>query len=413
MGYSSDSSYVEIVVTVYHEVMGELANERTNERTENANLRERLANERERTEIRDSHDLSVRSQRTNYKINRAGIREHATTARRERRERHAHSTAKHRIHLTTARRACRERTRDAKGTAELAALYRRAQRAGTRAKIKAEINGSAEMRALRIAAVRRVTLLAGIPVLLAFAAWSTAGVQSGVTRLLDLQPGTFAWSASWGVEPALIAIVSLIIIGRAVLDSSGGGVDGRATAVEYSALSVSIILNVVGGWPVHDGISLHGIATAIPHSIGPVGCATAAFLIGLFESYVTNADPWANAPRLAELGLAANVEAFTPEPLPTPANNAVHQQTTEQVTCSPATGTVHRGTIVERTKPALRRTAEVSPELIERLDTEIPEWRTNMPGARAIAEVLGYSSSSTGNKIRRQLLVLVDQEQEK
>ncbi|MFI7511444.1 hypothetical protein ACIBSS_32010 [Micromonospora aurantiaca] len=225
---------------------------------------------------------------------------------RERRER----DAEHRIALARIqereRAEARERREDDRDAAEdvaLAELYRRAKRSGERARIRAEIGGSAEMRALRVAKVRTVALLAGIPVLAAFAAWSTTGVQAGVVKLLNLDADTASWWAAWAVEPALIAIVALIIIGRAVLRASGGNVDWKAGVAEWSALGLSLALNIVGGW--HGGWD--GLLTALPHSIGPVGCAGTAFLIGLFDSYVTAARPWEGAPRLAELNITPPV----------------------------------------------------------------------------------------------------------
>jgi len=213
---------------------------------------------------------------------------------------------------SAARRARRERVRDAVESDELAALYRRAASSGTRARIRALIQGSAEMRALRIAKVRTVALVAGLPVLAAFAAWSTTGVQAGVVRLLGLGEKSAAWWASWAMEPALIAIVALIIIGRAVLRSSGGDTDWRATFAEWAALGLSLALNILGGW--HGGWD--GLATALPHAIGPLGCAGTAFLIGLFDSYVTAARPWQDAPRLEDLGLIPDASAPVPAVVP-------------------------------------------------------------------------------------------------
>jgi hypothetical protein len=223
--------------------------------------------------------------------------------REDERERREHDV-EHRIALARIqereRAEARERREDDREAAEevaLAELYRRAKRSGERARIRAEIDGSAEMRALRVAKVRKAALVAGIPILAAFAAWSTTGVQAGVVRLLDLTGGTAAWWASWSMEPALIAVVALIIIGRAVLRSSGGDVDWRAGIAEWAALGLSLALNIVGGW--HGGWD--GLLTALPHAIGPAGCAGTAFLIGLFDSYVTAARPWDGAPRLADL----------------------------------------------------------------------------------------------------------------
>ncbi|WP_420124368.1 hypothetical protein [Nakamurella sp.] len=203
--------------------------------------------------------------------------------------------------LTTSRtRARRERDRDQEEAAALAELYRRAARSGARARIRTDIDRSAEMRALRIARVRTATLWVGLPVLLAFGAWSTAGVQAGVDKLLGLDGGSAGWWAAWAVEPALITVVAAIIVGRAVLRASGGDTDRRATAAEWAALLTSIGLNLAGGWV---GTGLAALGGAAAHSVGPVGAAGTAWLIGLFVSYVSAAQPWAGAPRLADLDL--------------------------------------------------------------------------------------------------------------
>ncbi|MEU2639113.1 hypothetical protein ABZ591_31935 [Micromonospora fulviviridis] len=240
-----------------------------------AELREQLEEARAVIDVRREDERERRAQDVEHRVALARVQERERTEARKR----------------------RERDRDAAEETELAELYRRAKRSGERARIRAEIDGSAEMRALRVAKVRKVALLAGIPVLAAFAAWSTTGVQAGVVRLLDLNHGTAAWWASWAMEPALIAVVAMIIIGRAVLRASGGDVDWRAGLAEWIALGLSLALNIIGGW--HGG--WEGLLTALPHSIGPVGCAGTAFLIGLFDSYVTAARPWEGAPRLADL----------------------------------------------------------------------------------------------------------------
>ncbi|WBB73211.1 hypothetical protein O7602_26585 [Micromonospora sp. WMMD1128] len=201
---------------------------------------------------------------------------------------------------STLDRARRERARDGEESTALAELYRRAARSGARARIRTDIDRSAEMRALRIARVRSATLLAGVPVLAAFGLWSTAGVQAGMVRVFSLDTGSASWTAAWAVEPALIAIVALIIIGRAVLRSSGGATDWRATLAEWVALSTSVALNMAGGWA---GDGWEAAAGALAHSVGPIGAAGTAFLIGLFVSYVSEANPWEGAPRLAELDL--------------------------------------------------------------------------------------------------------------
>ncbi|MEV0727707.1 hypothetical protein [Polymorphospora sp. NPDC050346] len=264
---------------------------------------------------------------------RAGLkeaREVIDVRREDARERRAQDV-NHRVALAAvderaaaAARARRERARDADETAALAELYRRAARSGARARVRADIERSAEMRALRVARVRQVTLLAGIPVLAAFAAWSTTGVQAGVVRLLGLEAGTAGWWAGWAMEPALITVVALIIIGRAVLRSAGGDTDWRADVAEWAALSLSLALNLAGGW--HGNGFWTALGGGLAHSVGPIGAAGTAFLIGVFDSYAANARPWDNAPRLADLNLTI------PAPVPVP---PVHSEPAAPVTLPP------------------------------------------------------------------------------
>lgn len=267
----------------------------------------------------------------------AAVKAQDIWARKVQETEHAIAMADVDEYATNARRERRERTRDTADAEALAALYRRATRAGARARLRAQIQGSAEVRALRIAKVRTFTLLVGIPVLIAFAAWSTTGVQAGVTRLLDLTPWSATWSAAWLVEPALITVVGAIIIGRAILRSSGGDTDWRATAFEWGFLGLSLGLNIVGGWPEGSAGFWAGMGTALPHAIGPFGCAGTAFLIGLFDSYVTDARPWHNAPRLADIDLTAPTMTVPSVPTaPVPPAATIPAQSRPAVETAPA-----------------------------------------------------------------------------
>lgn len=217
---------------------------------------------------------------------------------------------KHQIAVSAARaearrdkRRRREENRDAHEATSLAELRRRASVSGERARVRTQIMQSAEMRAMRVEKVRRTSLFVLVPVLLAFAAWSTAGVHSGLVHLLDVPAGAPMWWAGWFLEPALIAIVAGIIIVRAVLRSSGGDLDWRATFAEWSALTVSIALNAAGHWP--EAGTLTAVAALIAHSIGPLGAALTAWLIGIIDDAVANAKPGERdgerVPTLAEL----------------------------------------------------------------------------------------------------------------
>ena len=267
-----------------------------------ADLRKNLVAARELVAVKREDEWVRRAQQAQHKMALADVDEHASAAERAR----------------------QERALDAHEAEELANLYRQAARSGARARIRAQIQGSAEMRALRVAKVRATALKVGIPVLAAFAAWSTTGAQAGAVRLLSLTTRSAAWFASWGVEPALITIVALIIIGRAILRSSGGDTDWRAQAVEWAALGMSLALNIVGGWPIGAAWSdWTGIVTALPHAIGPVGCAGTALLISLFDEYVSQATPWEGAPRLSDLDLVPPAVSVVSRTSPGPGTDPI------------------------------------------------------------------------------------------
>src|SRR5690606_27817884 len=156
-----------------------------------------------------------------------------------------------------------------------------------------------------------------LPVLLAFGAWSAAGVQAGMVALLSLEPGSAAATAAWLVEPALIGVVATIILIRARLRSVGGDLDERATRVEWAALTLSIALNCAGHWP--DDADATALAALVGHALGPVGAAGTAYLISVIQDGIASANPWllddgSPAPSLAGVEpVAAEPEQSTSE----------------------------------------------------------------------------------------------------
>jgi hypothetical protein len=121
------------------------------------------------------------------------------------------------------------------------------------------------------------------------------------------------WYAAWVVEPALMAIVALIIVSRSMLRSSGGILGKPASRVEFGALGTSILLNLAGGGAA-DVHGWHLVAMMAAHSIGPVGAAGVAYLIGVIDAACAAADPWTGAPTMADLGLVeATDTALAPQ----------------------------------------------------------------------------------------------------
>lgn len=169
-------------------------------------------------------------------------------------------------------------------------LRQQALLAGAAARTRYEVLQTGEARALRLARTRTAALAALLPVLLAFGAWSAAGVQAGMVTLLGLQPGSAAATAAWLVEPALIGVVATVILVRARLRSAGGDLDERATRVEWAALSLSIALNCVGHWP--SDVDATAFAALVGHALGPVGAAGTAYLISVVQDGISSANPW-------------------------------------------------------------------------------------------------------------------------
>jgi len=256
-----------------------------------------LRADREILHTRRDHRVKARLDMVGYRDALARIREEAARRRDERRL----ARAERRENAAAARAARRESRRDRVEQRRLAELYRAAAVSGERARLAVAIRGSVEARRHRVDQVRAATLKVGLPVLGAFAAWSTVGVHAGVVGLLGAAPGSAWWWGAWLVEPAIIAVVAGIIVARAVLRASGGDVDWRAHVAHWGALATSILLNLAGHWPT--AFTGPEVTAAIAHSVGPLGAATTAWLIGVMDDYVTAARPEEGARTLAELGV--------------------------------------------------------------------------------------------------------------
>jgi hypothetical protein len=236
-----------------------------------------LERKRQLAAAKDNDSLERLRERTDRELTREEIRHQAAQTRRDRRAEQSRS---------------------------------RAAAALERARLAAEINQSAEARALRIQRTRTLSLAVLLPVLAAFAAWSTTGVHSGATTLLSAERWGAVWWALWLLEPALIGTVGWIIIVRARLASAGGRLGEDALRIMWGCLAVSIALNAIGHWPTAPAAGwtfaalLAAVGGLLAHSLGPVGAAMTAHLVGVIEDAITAARPWEGAKTLAELAAA-------------------------------------------------------------------------------------------------------------
>lgn len=191
--------------------------------------------------------------------------------------------------------------------ADLARLRRRAAAEGERARIRAEMARTGEARALRLDRMRRTNLLVLLPILIGCGAWSTIGAQHGAARIMGVTSADLLWWGAWLIEPVLIGLVVRVLVVRSGLASVRGSVRRGAVRIATAALAVSVGLNVIAALPVDGpevwtwGAVLAVAGAVLAHLIGPVGAAATAHLIGELDASVADVDPWAGAPRVADL----------------------------------------------------------------------------------------------------------------
>jgi hypothetical protein len=224
-----------------------------------------------------------------------------------------------------------EREASAHADAGLARMYREARDAGERIRIKSQMARSGEARALSLERLRVLNLKVLVPVLIGFAAWSTAGVQQGAAVLMRVTKADPVWWALWILEPVLIGAVVWVIIARARLAAAGGRLAEGAVRVAASCLATSIGLNLIGGAAgQHPGagwiLAAAVLGSMVAHAIGPIGAAATAHLIGVVDESISDADPWHErgsdgtpgtgkpVPLLADMHLNLGAPASAPEP---------------------------------------------------------------------------------------------------
>lgn len=147
----------------------------------------------------------------------------------------------------------------------------------------ARIMRSGRAVALRLESTRRLVLRVLIPALLAFGAWSTAGVQAGAAVMTGAEEDSVMWWALWVLEPALIAFVAVVVLVRCRLLGITEEKDVEdpllvASKLMWGALGVSLVLNTVGHWPQD---FFEGGGGLLFHALGPIGAAATVHLIGV------------------------------------------------------------------------------------------------------------------------------------
>lgn len=202
-----------------------------------------------------------------------------------------------------------EREAEAVSAARVSRMYREALAAGERTRIESQIRRSGESRALTLEKLRALNLKVLVPVLTAFGAWSTTGVQDGAARVMHAAKDAPMWWVLWLLEPALLGAVAWIIIARARLASAGGKLEWKAELVGAGCLATSITLCVISALPKPGEHPTSGavIGNILAHVVGPIGAAVTAYLLGVVDRSISDADPWTDkgeaVPSLAKMDL--------------------------------------------------------------------------------------------------------------
>jgi hypothetical protein len=336
-----------------------------------------------------TRELETRRSRQSHEIALAGLDDERTSVRQERKELRADRRESHR----------------------LAKLSRQVRVSGARVSAAHNLINSGEYRALRVQKIRRYSLLALMPVLIAFASWSTLGVHAGVVGLLG-NPGGSLDLGAWFVEPALATIVAGIIVVRAALRSSGGDLDWRATAVEWSALTVSVILNLAGAWP--DSGRSAAVAATVAHSIGPVGLMATAFLISIIDDAVANAKPFEGRPRMADPMVLLESVPLSRPTVPEQRDNVVGQVERDSDVGQPERPTLSRPKAPRLSQPKVSQKENgtalvpVSQPKVSQFDKIVESFEQERDAGRpasvrAIAELTGASKTTVGRVLKTYL----------
>lgn len=325
--------------------------------------------------------------------------------------------------LSRSGRASRRRA--ANRAQKLSDLYHTTANEGRRAAIEAQIKLTGEYRAVTLHRVNRYSMLVLFPMMIAFAAWSTAGVREGMKTLMHFTDGTMTGYTAWGLEPCLIGLVAVIIIARHHIKASGGTTDKKIDCIEYIALGTSVLLNIVGGWPELSGTGLAGFASgltvALPHAIGAIACAVIASLIGLISGYVTAAKPWKNSKRIDDLGFDTDeidriqISVEQDERPQSPVETTETKRVVQEPSAPENPAAIEQNPVVTprltdieptRSKTMIRTNDDLVTKFVE----AFPNWQKETPSVRDVQRAFGMGSTSTASNARRKVMILLTEE---
>ncbi|WP_160051411.1 hypothetical protein [Nocardiopsis sp. FR26] len=178
-------------------------------------------------------------------------------------------------------RAARRRERAEDFAQEMADRGRRALRAR-------QLAISPARRAANLDRLQSIVILVALPVIMLLGAASTTAVHAFMVRFASASA-----TVAWAVEPAIIALVSGVIITRAIMRRNGAVVPGSLAWIERGALTASVVMCWLGSGP-----------GAI---VAPVGAAVVALAVERITDGIADADLGEPGPVLLDEGQGAEV----------------------------------------------------------------------------------------------------------
>lgn len=115
---------------------------------------------------------------------------------------------------------------------------------GDRALRSREVATSSARKAANLERLQTAVIVIALPVIIALGAASTSAVHAFMTKYASASAGV-----AWGVEPAIIALVSGLIIIRALMRRNGAPVPAALAWIERGALAASVVMCFLGSGP--------------------------------------------------------------------------------------------------------------------------------------------------------------------
>lgn len=142
---------------------------------------------------------------------------------------------------------------------------------GVRALRSRKVATSPARKAANLQRLQTAVVVVALPVIIALGAASTSAVHAFMTKYASAST-----VVAWGVEPAIIALVSGLIITRALMRRNGAPVPPSLAWIERCALSASVVMCFLGA----------GVGAVV----APIGAAVVALAVERVTEGIADAD---------------------------------------------------------------------------------------------------------------------------